>query len=54
MSSLDADTVLLSILFLVVIENALEIYISLRQVSFSVVPACSSQATFGEEFYQCE
>ncbi|XP_037717639.1 CAAX prenyl protease 1 homolog [Drosophila subpulchrella] len=32
MSELDAETVLLSILLLVVIENALEIYISLRQV----------------------
>jgi len=40
MSELDAETVLLSILLLVVIENALEIYISLRQVSFSLLPAC--------------
>lgn len=32
MSSLDADTVLYSILALVIVENALEIYISLRQV----------------------
>lgn len=32
MSTLEADTVLYSILALVIIENALEIYISLRQV----------------------
>lgn len=32
MTTLEADTVLYSILALVIIENALEIYISLRQV----------------------
>lgn len=32
MTSLDADTVLFSILALVIVENALEIFIALRQV----------------------
>jgi len=44
MSSLDADTVLCSILALVIIENALEIYISMRQVrKYCIAGTCRHQ-----------